>query len=406
MISPRRFRARAVAGALAITVMAGGGLGRPDVVRADGVTDAKREVQRIAAELTSLNDRIAMLDEEYGAALDLKTSLDGEIAVSRKKVAAEQSQLGKLQGTMTDIAVSRFTGSNQFGLSPLFSSASNFTNAQQFDALSAIAFDNGAGSADDLQSLVRRLDNDTARLQRQQKKATDLIATLKTKKQQGSQLITEYTQKAASAKAKYGEAVQQEADRQATANAQRQAAAAARQSAQSNGNGNSNGNGGQSATPAPRGGGGGASGNGNGNGNGGATGGGNSSSGDSNIPMPPPPSGRAGLAVAAAQRMLGVPYVAFEASPSAGFDCSGLTMWAWAQAGVGLPHQSGRQYASNPHVPKNMAQAGDLLFFYSPIHHVGIYIGGGVMIDAPHTGAVVRTRVVNWAAVVGVARPG
>jgi cell wall-associated NlpC family hydrolase len=112
------------------------------------------------------------------------------------------------------------------------------------------------------------------------------------------------------------------------------------------------------------------------------------------------------MAVAAARRMLGVPYVAFEASPSIGFDCSGLTMWAWAQAGVSIPHQSGQQYATNPHVPIGQAQPGDLLFFYSPISHVGMYIGGGTMIDSPHTGAVVRVATVHWGAVVGVSRPG
>ncbi|MEY4175521.1 MAG: hypothetical protein RI900_2686, partial [Actinomycetota bacterium] len=124
------------------------------------------------------------------------------------------------------------------------------------------------------------------------------------------------------------------------------------------------------------------------------------------IPMPPPPSGRAGAAVAAAQRMLGVPYRAFEATPERGFDCSGLTMWAWAQAGVRLPHQSRQQYNSNPKVPRDQIQPGDLLFFYNPISHVGMYIGGGLMIDSPHTGAVVRVANVKWEKVVGIARPG
>jgi cell wall-associated NlpC family hydrolase len=112
------------------------------------------------------------------------------------------------------------------------------------------------------------------------------------------------------------------------------------------------------------------------------------------------------MAVSAAYGQIGVPYVAFEASPSRGFDCSGLTSWAWAQAGVYMPHQSRQQYASFPHVSKDQAQPGDLVFFYSPIHHVGMYVGGGMMIDAPHTGATVRLVAVKWGSVVGVARPG
>jgi cell wall-associated NlpC family hydrolase len=104
--------------------------------------------------------------------------------------------------------------------------------------------------------------------------------------------------------------------------------------------------------------------------------------------------------------MLGVPYVAFKADPSSGFDCSGLTMWVWARAGVSLPHQSGAQYRSLPHVTQADVQPGDLLFYKNPIGHVAIYIGGGQLIHAPATGQVVKIAAVNWSKVVGIARPG
>ena len=95
--------------------------------------------------------------------------------------------------------------------------------------------------------------------------------------------------------------------------------------------------------------------------------------------------------VAIAQRYLGVPYVWGGASPS-GFDCSGLTMYCYAQIGIGLSHgATDQQRASHP-VSLSALQPGDLVFFGSASysHHVGIYVGGGSMIDAPHTGAVVR----------------
>ena len=120
--------------------------------------------------------------------------------------------------------------------------------------------------------------------------------------------------------------------------------------------------------------------------------------------LPAPPNTLGGQAVALAYRFLGVPYVWGGATPL-GFDCSGLTMWAWAHAGVSLPHSSAMQYAVLPHVDRSQLQPGDLLFFYSPIHHVAIYLGHGRMIHAPHTGDHVRIQRVYWQYFVGAARP-
>jgi cell wall-associated NlpC family hydrolase len=96
--------------------------------------------------------------------------------------------------------------------------------------------------------------------------------------------------------------------------------------------------------------------------------------------------------VSIAQRYLGVPYVWGGASPS-GFDCSGLVMYCYAQLGISLPHNAAMQYADCTPVAHGSEQPGDLVFFGSSaggIHHVGIYVGGGSMIDAPYTGVDVR----------------
>lgn len=137
-------------------------------------------------------------------------------------------------------------------------------------------------------------------------------------------------------------------------------------------------------------------------------GGSNNSGGGSSIPASaaPPPSSRAGVAVNAALGQQGVPYRYATSSPGVAFDCSGLTKYAWAQAGVYLPHQSRAQYASIPHVAKGSAQPGDLIFYYSPISHVGVYLGGGQFVHAPNTGSVVKVAGVNWGKVSGVGRPG
>ena len=117
-----------------------------------------------------------------------------------------------------------------------------------------------------------------------------------------------------------------------------------------------------------------------------------------------PASGGAATAVAAAKSKLGSAYVWAAAGPST-FDCSGLTMWAWAQAGVSLPHSSSMQYSSGSKVSVSSLQPGDLVFYGSPIHHVALYVGGGQVIHAPQTGDVVRYASVDMMPIVGAVRP-
>ncbi len=106
--------------------------------------------------------------------------------------------------------------------------------------------------------------------------------------------------------------------------------------------------------------------------------------------------------VAIAQRYLGVPYVWGGASPS-GFDCSGLTMYCYAQIGIGMSHGATDQQRSSKPVSLGSLQPGDLVFFGSASysHHVGIYVGGGSMIHAPHTGAVVSYGSISGAWIGG-----
>jgi cell wall-associated NlpC family hydrolase len=100
-----------------------------------------------------------------------------------------------------------------------------------------------------------------------------------------------------------------------------------------------------------------------------------------------PPSTHSGAADAALGQ-LGTPYV-WAGSQPGGFDCSGLVMWAFAQVGVALPHSSYAQYGYGVPVPRDQLQPGDLVFF-DGLGHVGIYIGGGQFVHAPHTGDVVK----------------
>jgi cell wall-associated NlpC family hydrolase len=111
------------------------------------------------------------------------------------------------------------------------------------------------------------------------------------------------------------------------------------------------------------------------------------------------------VAVAWAYRELGKPYVWGGAGPDV-FDCSGLTQFAWAKAGVQLLHYTGDQWLEGSHVAANDLRPGDLVFFYPGAEHVAIYVGGGEMIEAPHAGAFVRLVPVDWVDYVGAVRPG
>jgi peptidoglycan DL-endopeptidase CwlO len=131
----------------------------------------------------------------------------------------------------------------------------------------------------------------------------------------------------------------------------------------------------------------------------------------SNPVAPPPPAGGGGggggggaaAVVAYARAQVGKPYCYGGSGPGC-FDCSGLTMMAWRQAGVSLPHSSAAQYNVGRRISASELQPGDLIFYYSPISHVSVYIGGGQRISATHTGDYVRVQSLG-SSIVGYARP-
>ena len=115
-------------------------------------------------------------------------------------------------------------------------------------------------------------------------------------------------------------------------------------------------------------------------------------------------------AITYARAQIGKPYLWAAAGPDR-FDCSGLTMMGWRQGAVSLPHWSVAQYASGKKIPLSKIRPGDLVFFandlsdYRSIHHVGMYIGGGQMIEAPYTGANVRVSSIARQSLFGASRP-
>jgi cell wall-associated NlpC family hydrolase len=116
-------------------------------------------------------------------------------------------------------------------------------------------------------------------------------------------------------------------------------------------------------------------------------------------------TGNAAAAVSYAMAQVGKAYVFGAAGPSA-FDCSGLTMRAWGAAGVALPHSSAAQYSSGRHIPESELQPGDLVFYYSPISHVGMYIGNGMIVNAENPSVGVKVTSLHSMPYVGAVRPG
>ena len=122
-------------------------------------------------------------------------------------------------------------------------------------------------------------------------------------------------------------------------------------------------------------------------------------------PRPPAPNSGAATAIAEALRQLGKPYVFGTNGPDT-FDCSGLTQWAWAKAGVSMDHYTGSQANAFPRVDPSQLQPGDLVFFNVDLGHMGMYIGNDQIVQAPRTGDVVKISSLNQGNVVVAVRPG
>ncbi|ASW52995.1 NlpC/P60 family protein [Plantactinospora sp. KBS50] len=115
------------------------------------------------------------------------------------------------------------------------------------------------------------------------------------------------------------------------------------------------------------------------------------------------PGGSAGTVVKFACKQIGKPYVWGADGPSS-YDCSGLTMAAWAQVGVHLPHNAAQQYNSMTHISRGSLRPGDLVF-YNSLAHVGMYVGNGWVVHAPQSGDHVRMRKIDVGSIVGYGRP-
>ncbi len=388
----RLLRAIPIAVATAIIVPAM----TPAVVQAQSVDQQRQKVEDIVDELERLEQRALQIGEDYNDAIDTKGQLDIEIADAEARIAEQEAELARLRSNLSEMALRSFVGGGAAPLGPLFEDSENLNDALQREELAKVALSAGNVTTDQLDALVSEIEDERRALDKKREQAEQLADSLIDAKAETDKLTSQYTDARADAEAKLGQLLRQEEERRA-----RESALRIQQQAQAASTASSGGGGG--------GGGGGGSTSGNSTSSGSSSRSSGSSSGSSGSGggfSAPAVSSRSSLAVQAALSQQGTPYRYATSTPGVGFDCSGLTAYAWGQAGVGLPHQSRAQFASTPRVPIDQAQPGDLLFFYSPISHVSIYLGNGMQVHAPSTGKTVSTASVNWGKVVGVGRPG
>lgn len=321
---------------------------------ASTLSDTQARAAALKAQIATLDTKISMADESYNVARDKHATLTAEVGAAARRIAKLQVQNDALQSSLAARANQIYRSDGELGVIAALLSTRTLAD---FDSV--------------LQAVTRIAESDASMVDALTRTAADLSATRRS-------LVAAQTQAAAQevAMASNVKAIRQRLTARtktlastsadirrlvADEQARRDAAARARYLADRAA---------QRAQPG-RGSGGGAS--------GGGSGAGPSVGGSS----------KGAAAVRQAEKALGRPYVWAASGPSS-FDCSGLTMWAYAHVGVSLPHSSRAQIGYGSRVAKSALQPGDLVFFGSPIHHVGMYVGGGEFIEAPHSGAVVR----------------
>ena len=328
------------------------------------VSSEQAKAAQIEAEIQQTGRQIDGLDQRYQAALEAKAAIDARIGATQAEIDRTLATIARDKVVLQKAAIEAYvSGDTSAAADALFSTSQ--TAAMDSSVYSQVVTGDLHTSIADLHTAVALLDAQRQTLKHEDASAARAVATARAAYGQAHTLETQ--QQSALAQAKGTIASLISAQRAAAAAAQKAAALATIQAAKEATI--------TEAAAAPA-----------------------ITAAPVAAPAPAPAASNAGaIAVRAAETQLGVPYVWGAESPGAGFDCSGLTAWAWAQAGVSLPHYSGAQMADSAPLPISDLQPGDLLF-YGPggSTHVAMYVGGGMMIEATLPGTVVRIDPVRF----------
>jgi cell wall-associated NlpC family hydrolase len=364
-------RAALVVGAV-VTVLSSFLVGASRPAGADPLASAQAQARQITAQLAADQQRLDAISEQYDSAQQLVQQVGQQISKIRFDVTQDRAQVGHDQNNLRHEAVASYmAGTTGSDLEAMFSSGGEQATAA--GEYRSVASGDISNSIDALNVAQTHLAAQQGELQSAQTQDQTALAQAASSRQAAQATTANQEATLARVKGQIGTLVaQQQAAQQAASHAAFLARlTAATRSAHATAHAAA-----QGTTLATA------------------------------IALPLPAAGGAAGALAAADSQLGVPYQWGGESPGRGFDCSGLVQWAWRQAGVNLPRTAAAQYGAIAHIPLSDLQPGDLLFWgFGGISHVGMYVGGGEIINAPSTGDVVRIQPIWNGGLVGAGRP-
>jgi len=350
---------------LALVIVTVGALLAPTVATADPISDKQAEAAQLESQINTNAEKLSGLNEQINSAQNQLARANEAIATADALVAAAQAKTKELRSEVARRAASVYTQSGSTsGVEELDSqNAQELSTRQKYSSVAAQRdkqIVNQLARAKE-QVAVRKADAEQARQTAQDQ--SDAIQVQKDKLDAGQADLVKLQSTVTGELAGLVQKAEEERHAREAAAARAQYDLAVANAAATTASSSTSGGRGPSATP-------------------------------------PPASGSVSAVLAYAYAQLGKPYCYAGVGPEC-YDCSGLTMQAWAQAGVMMSHGSFDQMASFPSVSMDQLQPGDLVFWDG---HVGIYVGDGSVLHAPHSGTVVQITQI-WPGVIGAVRP-
>ncbi len=332
--------------------------------------------------IKQLQTDAAGIDQQY---TDVKEQINegrAELRLKQADVRAQTEKVGRLKLQVGQIALAQFQNRNLDTVAHLFVTPDTEGFLSQISTVQKVSENQNSALQDyqqaqaNLAALEHSAETDLAALGEKEKQLKSLTAASDKKLDQAKKVLAKLTADQRRQLA--------EAEKKATAKANAEGRAATKAPAKTNAEG-------RAATKAPA--------------KTKAEGGTAAKTSADSTRSSATGSSKGAKALAYAKAQLGEPYARSGAGPSS-WDCSGLTMMAWGSVGVSLPHSSRQQFSRGRPVAKSDLQLGDLVFFYSDIHHVGLYAGNGQVIHAPRPGKSVEYIKMSYMPYAGARRPG